>query len=211
MTRVILIRHGRTPWNKDKIFRGTKDVPLDDTGREEARLLGDWLKDEEIDLAYSSPLDRSMETCKNAVRHHGLEVKPLEGLTDLDYGEWQGVSLDDVKERWPELYERWEREPHLVRFPGGNSLDELREAAMAALDWVVAEHPGKSVILCGHRVVNKVVIMGVLGLPNSEFWRIGQDTAAYNIFTWDGSRWIINLINGTCHLRALGPREYVDF
>lgn len=211
MTRVILIRHGQTPWNKDKIFRGIKDVPLDETGIREAELLGDWLRDEKIDVAYSSPLVRSMETCRNAVRHHGLEVVPLKGLTDLNYGDWGGVSLEDVKVRWAELYETWKKEPHKVTFPGGESLGDLRAKAMAALDWVAAAHPGKSAILCGHRVVNKVIILGVLGLPSSEFWRIGQDTTAYNVFTWDGERWIINLMNDTCHLKALGPREYVDF
>lgn len=97
MTRIILVRHGQTPWNKDKIFRGSVDIPLNDQGREEARLAGEWLKGETIHAAYTSPLSRSRDTAEAIARHHGLEVADLPGLSDLCYGDWQGVPLTEVK------------------------------------------------------------------------------------------------------------------
>lgn len=87
MTQIILVRHGRTPWNKDKIFRGSKDIPLNDQGREEARLAGEWLKGETIHAACTSPLSRSRDTAVAIAQHHNLEVQNLPGLSDLCYGD----------------------------------------------------------------------------------------------------------------------------
>ncbi len=211
MTHILLVRHGRTPWNKDKIFRGTIDVPHDEVGQEEARLAGEWLKGETIHAAYCSPLSRARDTAEAIARHHGVAVQDLPGLMDLNYGDWQGVPLAEVKERYADLYRQWEIAPHTVRFPGGETLEEVRTRALAAVMEVVNRHPGQTVVLAAHRVVNKVLICAFLGLDNSHFWRIGQDTTAINRFQWTGSLWNILAVNDTCHLRGMARGPYVDF
>jgi broad specificity phosphatase PhoE len=211
MTQIILVRHGQTPWNKDKIFRGSKDIPLNDTGREEARLAGEWLKGETIHAAYCSPLSRARDTGEAIASHHGLPVLDLPGLTDLCYGDWETLPLTEVKVRWAELYRQWEAAPHTVRFPQGETLDEVKDRALKAVAEVVQRHPGKTILLAAHRAVNKVLIAAIIGLDNSHFWRIGQDTTAINCFNRVGDTWHIMLINDTCHLRGLKRGEYVDF
>jgi len=211
MTEIILVRHGRTPWNKDKIFRGTFDIPHDEVGQEEVRLAGEWLKGETIHAAYSSPLSRARDTAEAIARHHGLEVHDLPGLIDLNYGDWQGVPLAEVKVKYADLYRQWETAPHTVRFPHGETLEEVRARALNAVNEVLQRHPGQVVLLAAHRVVNKVLIAAFIGLDNSHFWRIGQDTAAINRFQWTGSTWNIMLINDTCHLSSMARGPYVDF
>jgi broad specificity phosphatase PhoE len=211
MTEIILVRHGQTPWNKDKIFRGTVDIPLNDTGIEEARLAGEWLKGETIHAAYTSPLSRSRDTAEAICRHHGLAVADLGGLGDLNYGDWQGLPLSEVKVKYADLYRQWETAPHTVRFPQGETLDEVRARALAGVEEVVKRHPGQVVLLSAHRAVNKVLIAALIGLDNSHFWRIGQDTTAINRFRWTGAVWEILLVNDTCHLRGLARGPYVDF
>ncbi len=211
MFRIILVRHGETPWNKERIFRGRMDIPLNDTGREEARLAGEWLKNEVIDAAFSSPLSRAVETAEQIARHHGLTVQTLEGLTDLDYGDWQGVPLEEVKQRYPALYRQWESMPDTVRFPNGETLEEVRVRALAAVDEVLDRHPQGNILLVAHRVVNKVLIAAFIGLNNSDFWRIGQDTAAINRFERVGSIWNIITVNDTCHLRPVARGPQLDF
>jgi phosphoserine phosphatase len=211
MTQIILVRHGQTPWNKDKIFRGSVDIPLNDTGREEARLAGEWLKGETIHAAYCSPLSRARDTGEAIAGHHGLPVLDLPGLSDLNYGDWQGVALTEVKVKYADLYRQWEAAPHTVRFPGGETLKELRTRALAAVEEVVQRHPGRVVLLAAHRAVNKVLIAAFIGLDDSHFWRIGQDTTAINRFQRQGGAWQISLINDTCHLRDLPRGAYVDF
>jgi phosphoserine phosphatase len=211
MTRIILVRHGETAWNKDRIFRGRIDIPLNETGREEARLAGEWLKNEAIDAAYSSPLSRAAETAEEIARHHGLTVQELEGLTDLDYGDWQGLPLEEVKKKYPDLYRQWESMPEAVRFPNGETLEEVRVRALAAVDEVLQRHPHGNILLVAHRVVNKVLIAAFVGLNNSDFWRIGQDTAAINRFERVGSIWNIITVNDTCHLRSITGEPRIDF
>jgi len=211
MTRIILVRHGQTPWNKDKIFRGSRDIPLNDTGREEARLAGEWLKGETIHAAYCSPLSRARDTGEAIARHHALQVADLPGLTDLKYGDWEGLPLTEVKVKYADLYRRWETAPHTVRFPNGETLDGVKARALAAVAAVVQRHPEQTVLLAAHRAVNKVLIAVFIGLDNSHFWRLGQDTTAINCFNVVNGTWHIMLLNDTCHLRGLARGEYVDF
>ncbi len=211
MTRIILVRHGQTPWNKDKIFRGSRDIPLNDQGREEARLAGEWLKNEAIHAAYCSPLSRARDTGEALARHHGLKVEDLPGLTDLCYGDWEGLPLTEVKVKYADLYRQLETSPQAVRFPKGETLDEVKARAMAGVIEVVRRHPEQTVLLAAHRAVNKVLIAALIGLDNSHFWRLGQDTTAINRFEWNGDTWQIMGLNDTCHLRGLARGEYVDF
>jgi broad specificity phosphatase PhoE len=211
MTQIILVRHGRTPWNKDKIFRGTIDIPHDEVGEKEALLAGEWLKNETVHAAYASPLSRAMDTARAIAQHHGIAVQALPGLIDINYGDWQGVPLADVKVKYADLYRQWENAPQTVRFPNGETLDEVRTRTLAAVDEVMALHPGKTILLTAHRAVNKVLIAAFLGLDNSHFWRIGQDTTAINRFAKVGDIWHIQLVNDTCHLRGMARGPYVDF
>ena len=121
------------------------------------------------------------------------------------------MPLTEVKVKYADLYRQWETAPATVRFPGGETLDEVRDRAMEAVAAVVERHPGHVVLLAAHRAVNKVLIAAFIGLDNSHFWRIGQDTTAINRFHRVGDTWHLMGLNDTCHLRDLARGEYVDF
>jgi broad specificity phosphatase PhoE len=212
MTTLFLVRHGRTGWNKEQIFRGTRDVPLDAVGKEEALMVGERLKAEGITAVYSSPLSRARETAEAIARFHKVEVKVLPGLIDLNFGEWEGMSLKEVQERYPDLFQQWQQAPHQVTFPSGEGLAVVRSRVIEAVGDVVAHHPQEAVALVSHRVVLKVLICALLGLANSHFWNIGQDTAAINCFQHRNGTWIVNFLNDTCHLKGSGEdRGKADF
>ena len=209
MTQIILTSNGNTPWDKDKIFQGSKDIPLDDLGREEAWAVGKWLKDENIHAVYTSPLSRARDTAIAIARHHNLEVLDLPGLADLSYGDWDGIPWKEVKVKYADLYHQWETAPHTVRFPNGEPLEVLRTRALAAVEEVVQRHPDRTVLLMAHRAVNRVLIAAFIGLDNSNFWRIAQDNTAINRFhlveddRTVGKTWYITSINDTGHLRGM--------
>jgi len=214
MTQIILASNGNTSWDKDKIFQGSKDIPLDDLGREEAWAVGKWLKDETIHAAYTSPLSRARDTAIAIARHHELAVLDLPGLADLSYGDWEGVPLKEVKVKYADLHRQWETAPHTVRFPNGEPLAVLRTRALAAVEEIVQRHPDRTVLLMAHRTVNKVLIAAFIGLDNSNFWRIAQDTTAINRFHLVeddrkvGKTWYITSINETGHLRGMERGAY---
>ena len=211
MSRVYVVRHGQTAWNVGEIFRGRADIPLDETGKQEVHLAGAALKDESIHAVYSSPLSRSMETAENIAKFHKIPVTPLDAIIDISYGEWEGLSSEDVQKKYPELYALWLNEPHKVRFPGGESLDEVRLRTMAALEELLAKHENENFVLVAHRVPNKVMCCAILGLDNTHFWRIQQDTASTNLFTHKGGQWIISFLNDTSYLKPLGKEPLADF
>lgn len=211
MTTIYLVRHGQTAWNREEVFRGRADIPLNETGRKEALLTGQYLRGVSIEAIYSSPLSRALETADAIARHQGKEVQTLEGLIDIDFGGWQGLSHEAVREEYEELYRQWKDTPHLVRFPGGESLEEVRERALEAIHGVLRDHAGETLAMVSHRVVNKIVICGLLGLDNSHFWEIGQDTGCINVLEFrDG--FILRCLNDTSHLKTIeGERVRIDF
>jgi broad specificity phosphatase PhoE len=211
-TSIYLVRHGQTAWNKEEIFRGRTDVPLDETGLRQAELAGEYFKEMEIHAIYSSPLSRALETAQKIAQFHNTKVQPLQGILDMSFGRWEGQSHLDIQKNDREIYRQWREEPHLARLPSGESLDDVRVRAMAALEEVIRNHPGKTLILVSHRVVNKVLICGILGLDNSHFWQITQDTTAINLIKYKEGKYTLSLMNETCHLKALKEKRLkVDF
>ena len=211
MSKVYLVRHGQTAWNVGEIFRGRADIPLDDTGKQEVHLAGEALKDETLHAIYSSPLSRSMETAENIAKFHNIPVTPLDAIIDVSYGEWEGRENQEVKENYPELHDLWHHEPHKIKFPGGESLDEVRSRTMTALEELLAKHQNENFVLVAHRVPNKVICCALLGLDNSHFWRIQQDTASTNLFVYRDGQWIISFLNDTSYLKSLGKKPLADF
>jgi broad specificity phosphatase PhoE len=211
MTTIYLVRHGQTAWNREEVFRGRADIPLDETGRKEALLTGQYLRGVSVDAVYSSPLSRALETAEAIARPQGKEVQALNGVIDIDFGGWQGLSHEAVRKRYEELYRQWKDTPHLVRFPGGESLEEVRGRTLKAIHGVVRDHAGGTLAMVSHRVVNKIVICGLLGLDNSHFWEIGQDTGCINVLEF-GEGFTLRCLNDTSHLRSIeGERVRIDF
>jgi len=212
MAKIILVRHGETDWNKHEVFRGQIDIPLNQNGLNQARALGDVLKEQELDAIYSSPLSRAVQTSKEIAKFHNLNINVENGFIDLNYGEWQGVSHEEVKVQYPELYKKWHEQPHLLRFPNGESLDDIRERSMNALKSIIARNPDDTIVIVAHRVVNKVMLCAVLDLGNSYFWRIRQDTCCINIFEDAEIGYVLHCLNDICHLKRLSKDGIaVDF
>jgi broad specificity phosphatase PhoE len=205
MARIFLIRHGTTEWNREEIFRGRADCALNDTGRAEARAVADYLQGVEIEKIYSSPLSRADETAKAIAAKRGLQVIPDPAFIDLDFGEWQGLPLKEVREKYRDLYRAWRERPQDVTFPGGENLTQVRARAWEGLLRVVEQNPEKTALIVSHRVITKVLICAALGLDNSRFWQIKQDTTAINCLEYARGQFVASLINDTCHLKSIHP------
>ena len=210
MTEIILVRHGETDWNVAEVFRGRIDIELNETGIKQAELLAEYLSSSKVGAIYSSPLKRALKTAEVLARYHSLEVEIAPGLIDFDYGEWQGLSHQEVRDRYRELYAQWIKNPHQVRMPAGESLDEVRVRATGVVDNVIAKYEG-TVVLVSHRVINKVLICALLGLDNSHFWNIRQDTCGTTIFAYETERFILVSHNNTSYLQPIQKAPLADF
>ena len=203
MTRLVIVRHGRTGWNRVERFRGRADIKLDEVGIKQAEAAAARITEWQVSAVYSSPLQRASTTAEIMARPFGLEVKLLPGIIDIDYGEWQGLSPEEAAAKDSGLYSKWLESPHKVKFPSGESLAEVRERATSAVDGLIAQHPKETVVLVSHKVVCQILILSLLGLDNLHFWQILQDVCAVNLFEVRGGVPSALSLNDTCHLKGL--------
>jgi len=211
MTAIILARHGETDWNAGEIFRGRVDVPLNDNGLRQAGLLGKYLSGEKIDIIYSSPLQRAVKTAQAVAARRRLTVSVVENLNDVDCGDWQGLLVREVKEKFPELYQDYLDTPEQVRFPGGETLEEVRSRVMPFVEDAVMRCGEGTIVLVSHRVVHKVLICALLGLGNSSFWNFRLDTGGITRFEFNGDRVVIISHNDNSYLRPVRSLPPADF
>ena len=204
MTAIILVRHGETEWNVSEVFRGRIDIELNQTGIKQAELLAEYLSKRKLDAIYSSPLQRAVKTAEIIAGYHKLPVEIAPGLIDFDYGKWQGLPHQEVKDKYKELYAEWISRPEKVRIPAGESLNDVRKRAMRVVSEVIATYEG-TVVLVAHRVVNKVLICALLELDNSHFWNIRQDTCGITTFACENERFILTEHNNTSFLTQKAP------
>jgi len=150
-TRIIAIRHGETAWNADSRIQGQRDVGLNETGRWQARRVGEALVGEEIAAVYSSDLGRAEQTAEPIAEATGLPVIRTQGLRERRFGLFEGMTFEEIHENWPEHAQNWRRRlPEWQPPSGGESLIELRERVHRTMVELAARHPGEQIVVVAH-------------------------------------------------------------
>jgi probable phosphoglycerate mutase len=150
-TRIIAVRHGETSWNVDARIQGQTDIGLNDTGRWQARRVGEALATEPISAVYSSDLGRAHETAQSIADLAGKPVVPHPGLRERCFGMFEGKTFDEIHQVWPEQAHKWrKRIPDWQPPEGGESLLELRERVTRTLEDLAARHPGEQIVVVAH-------------------------------------------------------------
>ena len=170
MTTIYLARHGESDWNAANRFQGHSDRPLTDLGREQARGLADLVAAENVEAIYASPLSRALETARIVAARIGLEVAVDEGLREVDTGSWSGLSRAEVRERYPEGFQRWITGG--AGWEDGESYEEMAERVLAAVNRIAAAHPGGRVLLVSHGGPIRAIQAASDGMAISEYRRL---------------------------------------
>ncbi|MCL6560770.1 MAG: alpha-ribazole phosphatase [Firmicutes bacterium] len=199
--RVYLVRHGETEWNALMKFQGQTDVPLSDRGREQAELLGRRLAGEKFQGFYSSDLKRALETAKIIASPHRQEIKTVPQLRELNFGSWEGLTVQEIKESFGEELKRWWESPLTTRIPGGETLAEMVERNVTALKKIVERHQGENVAVVSHGGSIRSIVASVLGIDLNKYWRLRLDNACLNIIDFpEWEKAILMLFNDCSHL-----------
>jgi len=203
MTKILLIRHGHVEGIKPERFRGRQPLDLTERGRAEAqavarRIAGAWRPSQ----IYTSPMGRCVETGAAIAKISGAPTEICDDLTDIDYGAWQFKTFAEAKSENPTLFAAWFATPHLVRFPGGESLQDLAARAANALRYVLDRHPGDTIVLVGHDSVNRALLMQLIDQPLSAYWRLAQAPCCLNEIDVAGGKISAQRVNETAHLEA---------
>jgi broad specificity phosphatase PhoE len=202
MTKIILVRHGHVEGISPERFRGRADLELTEEGRRQAEATARSIQASWSPAAlYTSLLSRCRTTAETIGRPLGLTPTPVPGLIDIDYGEWQGLTPDEVGRKWPEALDTWYRAPHWAAIPGGESLQDVLTRTVATLRDVIGRHPRDTVVLVGHDSVNRVILLHALDLPLSRYRRLGQDPCAINEIEFSKDEFTVRSVNGIDHLK----------
>jgi phosphoserine phosphatase len=205
MTKIILTRHGHIEGIDPERYRGRADVPLTELGEAQAKAVASrigraWTPK----VIYTSPLSRCVATGAEIARVCRADSRILEGLVDLDYGQWQWRPREEVRSIWPALYAAWYATPHLVRLPDGDSLQDVAARAADALRLVLLQHSeAETVVLVGHDSVNRALLLQLLDQPLSAYWRVVQSPCAINEIDITGGSIRVQRINDTSHLESI--------
>lgn len=205
MTKLILVRHGHVEGIQPERFRGRRDVPLTAEGRRQAVAAAHSVADRWRPVAvYTSPLQRCVQTGAEIAKACKVAASPLDDLNDLNYGEWQWRLHTEIRAENPRMLDQWFRVPHLVRFPQGESLQDLVARTANVIRLAIERHPANTVVLVGHDSGIRAMLLQLLDVPLSGYWRFAQDSAAISevdVLVHGGR--VISL-NETLHLRTEG-------
>jgi broad specificity phosphatase PhoE len=223
-TTLYLIRHGETEGSEEKRYKGTIDVPLSKRGirqMEEAskyivelsRNRSNFLLSHDnppippllkggegglLDAVYCSDLSRAVKSAQIIAEPFRLSPVKINKLRERDFGVWEGMSFDEIKEKYPEDFNAWARNPLRFSPTGGENTLEVKERCMNAIDRVVDTHNGENIAVVAHGGVNRIILCQFLGIPLENIFRIEQDYGAVNIIEFHGNYPVIRLIN-YCH------------
>ena len=202
MTKTLLTRHGHVEGITPERFRGRQPLALTEQGRAEAQALGRRIaRAWKPECIYTSPLERCVKTGAAIARACGLAAgEARDDLNDIDYGRWQFKTFADAKADDPALFTAWFATPQLVRFPGGELLQDLAARVANALRFVLARHANDTIVIVGHDSVNRVLLLQLLDLPLSAYWRLEQSPCCLNEIDVEGGKVCVRRINETRHL-----------
>ena len=199
-TTVLLVRHGQTSSNVTGFYMGWSDEDLNEVGYTQARSLSSRLASLPIASVYTSPLRRAYTTAAILAEPHKLELKFSDHLTEIRLGDWQGLHMDEIKRRWPELWQQSRIDPSELTMPNGESFGQVTERAVRAFEMIVEANQGKLVAIVTHDVIIRVLAAYILGVSNSIYRRFEINNTSLSVIGVANNNSRLITLNDTSHL-----------
>jgi alpha-ribazole phosphatase len=183
-TRLVLVRHGEPDESMHGRCYGSLDVPLSAAGLRRAAAVAEVLRSHKLEAVYSSPLQRAFDTARAVASAHGLEPISRDALREVDFGELEGMSYEEIASEHPDVYALWMESPSSVRFPGGEALSDLCARVLQEVAGIRERHDGQAVAVVAHGGVIRAVLAEALELPDAAFFRLDQPYGAVSVVDW---------------------------
>lgn len=201
--RLILIRHGETEWNASLRYMGQNDVPLNERGRAQAAAAAERLARTGAAALYASDLARASETAAIIGARLGLAPRPAPELREIDVGQWEGLTPEELYRRYPEHMKEYDRDPARTVRLGGESYAQLQQRALAALQRIEAAHAqGDTLLAVSHGGTIRALLCHVIGLDLAHFGRLWLDNGSLTELRRAASGWRLTRLNDAAHLEG---------
>ena len=198
----MLIRHGQSTWNQEHRIQGQLDPPLSEQGRRQATLLAARLAGRRFAGFYASDLKRALETAEIVGEVIGLAPTPLASLREVFLGEWEGLTSEEIAQRYPEAWARWVEEPDWDVVPRGESQAAFDVRVAAAMDDITRRHAHGDVLAVTHGGVIQVALHRVVGTPSRGLFPFKIQNASITILERRDGRSVIGGVNDIAHLES---------
>ena len=200
-TRLVLVRHAEPDGAAlGRVCGARTDVALGPEGRAHADRIAAMLSHQPLTAVYASPLTRALETARPLAHAHGLDPKVVDDLREFDFGEVDGLRFEEIEAGHPELVRAWTDAPETVRFPGGESLADLRARVLPTIAEIRARHDGEAVAVVAHAGVLRVVLGDALGLTDGALFRLDQAHGGVSVVDWLGGVPVVRVVNAAAGL-----------
>ncbi len=201
MTTLYLLRHGQSEWNILNKVQGQEDTLLTEKGIKQANKAAERLKNEGIDMVYSSDLKRAYNTAEIVGNKLNLEVNKLDAIREIHFGIWQGLDLNTIKNDHEEDYKLWRTEPHKLNIKNAENLQTLQKRVLGDVQTLVAENPNKKILLVSHGAAIKALILGILDIDLANYNKLTIGNVGLSIIEFREFSPVIKVLNDTNHLR----------
>jgi len=195
-TNIWIIRHGEPEDVAQGRCYGRLDVGLSPQGRLQLERGADHLRGEPLAAIYASPRKRATESASILGSHHSCGIEILEGMCEIDFGDFEGLSYDEIAQRFPEIYRDWMERPAETQFPNGESFGHMRARVVKTAELLRGRHPSQTVALVTHGGVARIMLADALEISGANIFRIAQRYAAINRIRYMNAYPSVELVNG---------------
>lgn len=199
--KLLLTRHGQTDWNIAGRYQGQSDIPLNKTGCKQAEQLAKRLSTEKIDVIYSSDLSRAFDTAQAVANFHHLEIQLDSCWRELSFGDWEGMTYQEMSAHSPELFEQWMQDSANTSTPNGESLKQLADRVKHAFDEIKNKHKDQTVLVVSHSGALQALLATLLGIDLNLYWQFKISQASLSELKVYEDSVMLNLLNDTSHLQ----------
>ncbi|MBZ2173788.1 histidine phosphatase family protein [Schnuerera sp. xch1] len=201
MKKIYLVRHGESKWNILKKIQGQYDIELTQRGLNQADLIGKRLVDEKIKKIYSSDLIRAYKTAEIIGNKLKLDIVPMEEFREINFGMWEGLSIDEIKSRYSKDYALWRKEPEKLKIKDAESLFELQSRAIKGINKIINNDNINNILIVSHSATIKAMILGLLDIDLKNFKNFSLKNVSLSIIEMRDYNNVLSLLNDTNHIK----------
>jgi broad specificity phosphatase PhoE len=205
--RLFVVRHGVTDWAQARRFAGWQDIPLSEAGRRQCDAVARALESTTPVAVWASPLERTRVSAEIIAKPHRLGVALDAAFREMGFGQWEGLTREEVARRFPDDWKLWQTEPERFQAPGGEALTAVAGRVAQGLEALRAEHEGATAILITHAVVTRLIVLAALGLGPARLWAVDSTPAGISELEYRDDWVTVHRMNTLAHLdgREAGP------
>ncbi len=200
MTRIHLVRHGESEWNILKKIQGHANAPLTTKGLKQAEQVAKKFKNMDIDVVYSSDLDRARITAETIASYSSVDLHVREDLREMNFGVWETMLFSEVQEKYPKQFEQWMKEPEYLNIDEGENLESLQFRMNRVLDDIIGVNEGKDILIVSHGTALKTMLLTLLDIPLTNYKNLAMDNVSHSIIEIRDYNNVLKLYNDTSHL-----------